>query len=50
MTGRWVSPVVHDRTCLVGKMRFWNLTGNDWTLEAQRPVSSSYCVRSTDDH
>ena len=30
-----------DRTRPVGKRRFWNLTGNDRTLVAQRPVSYS---------
>ena len=28
-----------DRTRPVVKCHFWNLTGNDRTLEAQRPVS-----------
>ena len=32
-------PIAIDRTCPVVKCRFWNLTGNYWTLEAQRPVS-----------
>ena len=32
MTGRWVSPVKHDRTCLVMKSHLWMLTGNDRTL------------------
>ena len=39
--GRWQSPVKHDRTRPVGKIRLWNLTGNDRTLEAERPVSCS---------
>ena len=39
MTGQWQGPVVNDRTRPVGKMRFWNLTGNDRTLEAERPIS-----------
>ena len=29
MTGRWVCPVEHDRTCSVVKNHFWMLTGND---------------------
>ena len=41
MTGRWVSPVGHDRTRPVEEIRFWNLTGNDRTLEAERPVICS---------
>ena len=41
LTGRWQGPVVHDRTCPVGKRRFWNLTGNDRTLVVQRSVSYS---------
>ena len=32
-------PIAINRTRLVMKCRFWNLTGNDRTLEAQRPVS-----------
>ena len=32
-------PIAIDRTRPVVKCRFWNLTGNDRTLEAQRPVS-----------
>ena len=39
MTGRWVSPVGHDRTRPVVKYHFWNLTRNDRTLEAERPIS-----------
>ena len=39
MTGRWVSPIGHDRTCLVEEIHFWNLTRNDQTLEDERPVS-----------
>ena len=39
MTGRWVCPVEHDQTRPVEEIRFWNLTGNDWTLEAERPIS-----------
>ena len=39
--GRWQGPVKHDRTRPVGKIRLWNLTGNDRTLEAERPVSCS---------
>ena len=41
MTGRWVSPIGHDRTCLVEEIHFWNLTRNDQTLEAERPISCS---------
>ena len=37
--GRWQGPVKHDRTRPVVKYRFWNLTGNDQTLEAERPVN-----------
>ena len=36
--GRWMCPIKHDRTRPVVKYRFWNLTGNDRTLEAERPV------------
>ena len=32
-------PITIDWTRPVVKCRFWNLTGNDRTLEAQRPVS-----------
>ena len=32
-------PIAIDRTRPVVKCHFWNLTGNDRTLEAQRPVS-----------
>ena len=32
-------PIAIDRTRPVMKSHFWNLTGNDRTLEAQRPVS-----------
>ena len=39
MTGRWVCLVKHDRTRPVEEIHFWNLTGNDRTLEAERPVS-----------
>ena len=35
----WQGPVMHDRTSPVGKIRFWNLTANDRTLVAERPVS-----------
>ena len=41
MTGRWVSPIGHDRTRPVEEIRFWNLTRNDRTLEAEHPVSCS---------
>ena len=34
MTGRWVSPVKHDRTGPVVISRFWMLTGNDQTLRS----------------
>ena len=46
LTGRWKGPVVHDRTCPVGKRRFWNLTGNDRMLVLVRPVTLS----SVSDH
>ena len=39
MTERWVSPVRHAWTRPVVKIHFWNLTGNDRTLEAERLVS-----------
>ena len=38
MTGRWVSPVEHDRTHPVVDVRKWMLTRNDRTLRS--------CVRS----
>ena len=41
MTGRWVSPVGHDRTRPVVIFRFWYLTGNDRTLVLVRPVTLS---------
>ena len=41
MTERWQSLVKHDQTCPVEESHFWNLTGNDQTLVAQRPVSYS---------
>ena len=39
MTKCRVCPVEHDQTRSVKEIRFWNLTGNDRTLEAQRPVT-----------
>ena len=39
--GRWQGPVKHDRTRPVEEIRFWNLTRNDRTLEAQSLVSCS---------
>ena len=39
--GRWQGPVKHDRTRSVEEFCFWNLTGNDRTLEAQSLVSCS---------
>ena len=39
--GRWQGPDKHDRTRPVEEIRFWNLTRNDRTLEAQSPVSCS---------
>ena len=39
MTGRLQGPVKHDRTRPVEENHFWNLTGNDQTLEAERLVS-----------
>ena len=39
MTGRLLGLVKHDRTRPVKENRFWNLIGNDRTLEAERPVS-----------
>ena len=41
MTGRWVSPVGHDRTRSVVIFRFWNLTRNDRTLVLVCPITSS---------
>ena len=41
VTGRWQGPVKHDRTRPVKESHFWNLTGNDRTLEAERPVSNN---------
>ena len=41
MTGRWVSPVGHDRTRLVIIFRLWNLTTNDRMLVLVRPVTLS---------
>ena len=41
MTGRWVSPVGHDRTHPVVIFRFWYLTGNDRTLVLVRLVTLS---------
>ena len=38
MTGRWVSPVGHDRMRPVVIFHEWKLTGNDRTLRS--------CVRS----
>ena len=38
MTGRWVSPIEHDRTRPVVDFHEWMLTGNDRTL--------GFCVRS----
>ena len=39
VTGRYQGSVKHDRTRPVKENHFWNFTGNDRTLEAQRPVS-----------
>ena len=47
VTRRWQGLVEHDRTRPVEENRFWNLTGNDRTLVAQRPVSSKRYVWST---
>ena len=41
MTGRWVSPVGHDRTHPVVIFRFWYLTGNDRMLVLVCPVTLS---------
>ena len=41
MTGRWVSPVGHDRTRPVVIFRFWYLTENDRTLVLVRPITLS---------
>ena len=42
MTGRWVSPVEHDRTRPVVISHFWMLTGNDQTLRSSvRSLRSS---------
>ena len=34
-------PIAIDRMHPIMKCHFWNITGNDRTLEAQHPVSSS---------
>ena len=39
--GRWQGPVKYERTRPVEEIHFWNLTGNDRTLEAQSLVSCS---------
>ena len=39
--GHWQGPVKHDRTRPVKESRFWNLTGNDRTLEVECSVSCS---------
>ena len=39
MTGHWVCLVEHDRTRPIKEIHFWNLTGNDRTLEAQRLIT-----------
>ena len=36
---RWQGPIKHDRTRPVEEICFWNLTGNNRTLETERPVS-----------
>ena len=42
MTGRWVSPVGHDRTRPVVIFHEWKLTGNDRTLRScARSLQSS---------
>ena len=42
MTGRWVSPVEHDRTRPVMILREWNLTGSNRTLRSSvRSLRSS---------
>ena len=41
VTGRWQGPVKYERTRPVEEIHFWNLTGNDRTLEAQSLVSCS---------
>ena len=41
MTGRWVSPIGHDRTRPVMIFRLWNLTGNDRMLLLVRPITLS---------
>ena len=41
MTGRWVSPVGHDRTRPVMIFCFWYLTRNDRTLVLVHPVTLS---------
>ena len=40
VTGHWQGPVKYDRTRLVGKSQFWNLTINDQMVGVQRPVNS----------
>ena len=39
VTEHWLCPIKHDRMCSVEEIHFWNLTGNDRMLEAERPVS-----------
>ena len=39
MIGRCQGLVKHDRTRLIEENHFWNLTGNDRMLEAERPVN-----------
>ena len=42
MTGRWVSPIEHDRTRPVVILREWNLTRNNRTLRSSvRSLRSS---------
>ena len=47
MTGRWVSPVEHDRTCPVMISCFWMLIGNDQTL---RSIVRSLCSSASGHH
>ena len=39
VTEHWLCPIKHDQTRLIEEIHFWNLTGNDRSLEAQRPVT-----------
>ena len=50
VTGCWQGPVEHDRTCPVGKNRFWYLIVNDRTLVFSVRSTQALCPIKTDDH